>query len=83
MVKKALSKRGETGMTAPTRVTDAPFSPAEAEGIRRMVKLTGLPGQCPRCASPLAGNATYPAWGRNLKIVRMLRCPTCRRMLTL
>jgi hypothetical protein len=70
-------------MTAPTRVTNAPFSPAEAEGIRRVVKLTGLPGRCPRCASPLTGNATFRGRGRTLRMVRMLRCPICRRMLTL
>jgi hypothetical protein len=70
-------------MTAPTRVTDAPFSQAEADAIRRRVKFSGSPGECPRCASPLAGNGSFSVKGGLPRILRVLRCSACRRMLVL
>lgn len=65
---------------ATQRVTDAPFSPAEARWIRRMIELSRAPWRCPRCSSELANlDASGCENGVN---VAVLRCPVCRRMVT-
>ncbi len=64
------------------RITDAPFSAGEAMLIRRMLT-TGASVQCPRCIAALAESESVTHEGALVVRCRLMRCPECRRMMTL
>lgn len=64
------------------RITDAPFSQQEAGLVRRMLE-TGASLSCPRCAEVLESDESVAVDGCVAVRCRLIRCPTCRRMVTL
>lgn len=66
------------------RFTDAPFSPTEVVQIRRMVMTPDAALLCPRCETPLVGkDSLADEEGAVAVRCRLIRCPTCRRMMTM
>ena len=51
--------------------------------IRRMLTATGASLRCPRCTSALAESESVTHEGALVVRCRLMRCPECRRMMTL
>jgi uncharacterized paraquat-inducible protein A len=64
------------------RITDAPFSQQEAGLIRRRLE-TGASALCPRCSVRLESDESIAVDGCVAVRCRLIRCPGCRRMVTL
>lgn len=64
------------------RISDAPFSPEEAERIRGLDWSARTPPPCPRCGTTLVLVPATPG-ADALGEVALLRCGACRRFVVL